>query len=145
MSSTTPENPTEDAESPTEPEGTKPESPTEGSKPAEPDQFPRAYVESLRKEAAEHRTRAADRDKLAERLQTQLVQQTGRLVDGAADLVPYDEAYLTDKDALSKALDGLLEARPYLAKPQRPSGDVGQGRGAEPAPFSLLDAMRGHL
>lgn len=109
----------------------------------EPTTFPRSYVESLRRESAEHRTRAADRDALAQRLQATLVAQTGRLVDGADDLVPFDEAYLTDSDALSAALDALLEARPYLAKPQRPSGDVGQGRGSAPAPFSLLDAMRG--
>lgn len=109
----------------------------------EPTTFPRSYVESLRRESAEHRTRAADRDALAQRLQATLVAQTGRLVDGADDLVPFDESHLTDSDALSAALDALLEARPYLAKPQRPSGDVGQGRGSAPAPFSLLDAMRG--
>lgn len=113
------------------------------TEPTEPDQFPRSYVESLRRESAEHRTRASDRDALAQRLQATLVAQTGRLVDGADDLVPFDEAHLTDPDALSAALDALLEARPYLAKPQRPSGDVGQGRGSTPAPFSLLDAMRG--
>jgi len=110
---------------------------------AEPDTFPRSYVESLRRESAEHRTRAADRDQLAQRLQATLVARTGRLVEGADDLVPFDEAHLTDPEALGKALDDLLEARPYLAKPQRPSGDVGQGKGAAPAPFSLLDALRG--
>ncbi len=137
-SNTTTESPSTDTE--TESEGAKAE--PEG-KPAEPDQFPRSYVESLRREAAEHRTRAADRDALAQRLQANLIAQTGRLVDGAADLVPYDEAHLTDPDALSAALSELLEARPYLARPQRPSGDVGQGKGSAPAPFSLLDAMRG--
>ena len=116
---------------------------TETTAPAEPDTFPRSYVESLRRESAEHRTRAADRDALAQRLQANLVAATGRLVDGADDLVPFDEAHLTDPDALSAALDALLEARPYLARPQRPSGDVGQGRGSAPAPFSLLDALRG--
>lgn len=126
----------------TESEGASETAKTEGAK-AEPDTFPRAYVESLRKEAAEHRVKAGDRDQLAQRLQATLIAQTGRLVDGAADLVPFDEALLTDPDALSKALSELLEARPYLAKPQRPAGDVGQGRGAAPAPFSLLDALRG--
>lgn len=122
----------------------EPTTETEGTEPTpEPDTFPRSYVESLRKEAAEHRTRAADRDQLAQRLQATLVARTGRLVEGADDLVPFDEAHLTDPEALSKALDDLLEARPYLAKPQRPSGDIGQGKGAAPAPFSLLDAMRG--
>lgn len=124
----------------TESEGAKAE--PEG-KPAEPDTFPRSYVESLRKEAAEHRVKAGDRDQLARRLQATLVAATGRLVDGAADLVPFDEVFLTDPDALSKALSELLEARPYLARPQRPSGDIGQGKGSAPAPFSLLDALRG--
>lgn len=117
--------------------------PTAETETAAPATFPRAYVESLRRESAEHRTKAADRDALAQRLQATLVAQTGRLVEGADDLVPFDEAHLTDPDALSAALDALLEARPYLAKPQRPSGDVGQGKGAAPAPFSLIDALRG--
>jgi len=100
---------------------TPPPEPETTTETAEPDQFPRKYVEGLRKEAAEHRTRAADRDAIAQRLQTTLIAQTGRLVEGAADLVPYDEALLTDPDALSAALSALLEARPYLAEaPERP-------------------------
>lgn len=118
------------------------ETKTTETKPGEPDTFPRSYVESLRREAAEHRTRAADRDALAERLHRSLVAADGRLV--ADDVLPYVPEHLDDPDVLSAAIGALIADRPYLAKPQRPSGDVGQGKAAAPAPFSLIDALRGH-
>ncbi len=45
----------------------------------EPETFPREYVERLRREAAEHRTRAQRADDLAGRLHTALVERSGRL------------------------------------------------------------------
>jgi len=104
--------------------------------------FPRAYVERLRAESAAHRTKAADRDALAERLATELVRATGRLAD-PSDL-PFDAALLHDDAALGAALDDLLKRKPHLAA-RRVAGDVAQGEqgAATPAPFSLLGALRG--
>lgn len=90
----------------------------------EPETFPRAYVEKLRQEAAEHRTKAKDRDALAQRLHTALVAATGRLAD-ATDLV-FDEAHLESEEALNAAVDDLLARKPHLAS-RRPTGDIGQG------------------
>lgn len=113
--------------------------------PADGDTFPREYVETLRKESAEHETNAEaakDRaDALAKRLHTELVRATGRL-ENAADL-PFDTDHLDDDDALSAAIDALLSDRPYFAK-RKVVGDAGQGaRGGNPEPFSLLDALKG--
>lgn len=90
----------------------------------EPETFPRAYVEKLRREAADHRGRAADRDALAERLHGSLVAATGRLAD-PSDL-PYDAEHLEDPEALTAAVDDLLARKPHLAS-RKVSGDVGQG------------------
>lgn len=93
----------------------------------EPDSFPRAYVENLRRESAGYRDRARDRDVLAERLHAALVAATGRLAD-PTDL-PFDDAHLADDgEALAAALDELLARKPHLAS-RRPSGDIGQGAG----------------
>lgn len=53
-----------------------------------PDTFPRDYVEKLRKEAADARVKAKDRDDLAHRLHATLVASAGRLAD-PSDL-PFD-------------------------------------------------------
>ncbi|HWL96046.1 MAG TPA: hypothetical protein VNP20_01820 [Nocardioidaceae bacterium] len=86
--------------------------------------FPRTYVEKLRRENAGYRERAADRDQLAERLHTVLVDATGRLAD-PTDL-RFDADHLRDADALTTAIDELLARKPHLAS-RRVSGDVGQG------------------
>ena len=88
------------------------------------DTFPRAYVERLREENKRYRQRANDRDDLAQRLHTALVEASGRLAD-PTDL-PYDDEHLTDPDTLTAALDQLLDNKPHLAA-RRPRGDVGQG------------------
>lgn len=94
----------------------------------EGDTFPRSYVEDLRKENADHRTKAKAAeeraDTLAERLHTALVAATNRL-ENPADL-PYDAEHLEDADKLNAALDALLADRPYFAK-RVVKGDAGQG------------------
>lgn len=111
------------------------------------DTFPRKYVEELRKESAEHRTKAkAAEDRanaLARKLHTALVSATNRL-ENPADL-PFDAKHLEDSGQLDAALDALLADRPYFAK-RVVKGDAGQGaRGGPVEPFSLLGRLKGHI
>lgn len=105
----------------------------------DPETFPREYVAKLRDESAKHRQRAADRDALAERLHTALVTATGRLAD-PTDLT-FDDAHLTDPDALTAAIDDLLNRKPHLAS-RRVVGDVGQGAGGSTAAVDLAGMLR---
>lgn len=102
--------------------------------------FPRAVVERLRRESAEHRTRARDRDDLAHRLHGALVTATGRLAD-PSDL-PFDEGHLTDPDALAEAVDELLTRKPHLAA-RVPRGDIAQGPQSGDEAVDLAGIMRG--
>lgn len=73
-------------------------------------------------------------------LHAALVRLDGRLSDPAA--LPYDEAHLTDDEALSAAVTALIERSPHLSA-TAVAGDVGQGdRGAPPEPFDLIATMR---
>ena len=73
-------------------------------------------------------------------LHTALIKLDGRLSDPAA--LPYDEAHLTDHEALSVAIGDLIERAPHLSA-TAVAGDVGQGdRGGNPAPFDLIATMR---
>ena len=103
------------------------------------DAFPRAYVDKLRKEAADARVKAKDRDDIAARLHTSLVAASGRLAD-PSDL-PFDEAHLSDPDALTAALDELLARKPHLAS-RRPVGDIGQGVSAVTSSVDLAGILR---
>ncbi|AIF41036.1 hypothetical protein HX89_08860 [Dermacoccus nishinomiyaensis] len=103
------------------------------------DTFPRAYVDKLRKEAADARVKAKDRDEIAARLHTSLVAASGRLAD-PSDL-PFDEAHLSDPDALTAALDELLARKPHLAS-RRPVGDIGQGVSAVTSSVDLAGILR---
>lgn len=105
----------------------------------EPETFPREYVEKLRAEAAEARVKVKDRDDLAARLHTALVAATGRLAD--PEDLPFDQAHLDDPEALTAAVDALLEAKPHLAS-RKPTGDIGQGATTSPEAFDLLAALR---
>jgi hypothetical protein len=106
----------------------------------EPDTFPREVVEKLRQENGKYRQRAQESDAFARRLHTELVRATNRLAD-PTDL-PFDEAHLDDPDALTAAVDQLLEQKPHLAT-RRPVGDIGQGnRGAASESFSLLGMLK---
>jgi hypothetical protein len=109
------------------------------------DTFPRSYVEELRKESADHRTKAKAAeeraDQLAKRLHAELVKASNRL-ENPADL-PYDAEHLDDADKLSAALDALLADRPYMAK-RVVKGDAGQGnRGGNKAAPSWGDLFNG--
>lgn len=106
----------------------------------EPDTFPREYVENLRKENADYRTRAKTADDLAKRLHTELVRATGKLAD-PTDL-PFDAAHLDDPDTLAAAVDALIEAKPHL-KARKVTGNVGQGESGGSAGVDLLSIMRG--
>jgi hypothetical protein len=67
----------------------------------------------------------------------------GRLAD-PSDL-DYDEAHLTDPDALNAAIDALLRAKPHMAsRIPVPGTNIGQGQQGSPvAPKpSLIDAIR---
>ncbi|MGA4691905.1 hypothetical protein ACPCXD_16735 [Rhodococcus sp. AB351] len=104
------------------------------------DTFPRAYVEELRRENANYRTRAQQADQLAQRLHTELVRQLGALQD-PSDL-PFDEAHLEDPEALRAAVDALLAQKPHL-RSRRVSGDIGQGATQSAGSVDLLGLLRG--
>ena len=105
----------------------------------QPETFPREYVEKLRDENAKYRQRAGLADDLAKRLHLELVKGTGRLAD-PTDL-PFDDAHLSDPDALTAAVEALLAAKPHLAS-RKPSGDIGQGATATADSFSLAGMLR---
>jgi len=106
---------------------------------AEPDTFPREYVQQLRDENAKYRQRAGRSDDLAKRLHTSLVAATGRLAD-PSDL-PFDEAHVDDEAALTAALDDLLARKPHLAN-RKPSGNVGQGATPDVGSVNLAGILR---
>ena len=64
---------------------------------------------------------------------------TGRLAD-PSDLA-FDDAHLTDPDALTAAIDDLLARKPHLAS-RRVVGDVGQGAGKGDTPVDLAGMLR---
>lgn len=102
--------------------------------------FPRKVVEDLRQENGKYRQRAQQSDQLARRLHTELVRSTARLAD-PTDL-DFDDTHLEDPEALTAAIDELLERKPHLAS-RRPTGDIGQGqRGGAAEPFSLLGLLK---
>ncbi|TFD22138.1 hypothetical protein [Cryobacterium sp. TMS1-13-1] len=101
--------------------------------------FPREYVVKLRDENAKYRQRAGQSDDLAKRLHLELVRAGGRLAD-ATDL-PFDDAHLTDPEAMTAAVDALLTAKPHLAN-RKPTGDIGQGASVIADTFSLSGLLR---
>lgn len=112
-----------------------------GTETAEPETFPRAYVERLRKEAATYRERARRADDLAAELFTARVAATGRLAD-PTDL-PFDEALLVDMPAMEAAIEQLIAAHPHYAA-RRPTGSVGQGAtGSDAGTVDLAAILRG--
>ncbi len=112
---------------------------TDSASADEPDTFPRAVVEELRRENARYRTRAGQADDMATRLHLELVRATNRLAD-PSDL-PFDENHLEDVSILDAAIDQLLARKPHLAS-RRPSGDIGQGATAEAASVDLAGILR---
>ena len=102
------------------------------------DQFPRSYVERLRRESAGYRERATKGDTYAQRLHTEMVRATGKLAD-PTDL-PFDAEHLDDPDVLAAAVDDLLARKPHLAS-RKPLGDIGQGPVSGGSPGIDLAAM----
>lgn len=122
---------------PDDPTPDTPEVPAEGAD--EPDTFPRAVVEELRRENAKYRTRAGQADDMSQRLHLELVRATGRLAD-PSDLA-FDEGHLEDVDILDSAIDQLLSRKPHLAS-RRPTGDIGQGATATADTVDLARILR---
>ncbi len=142
--------PQDDAQEPQEdveaPEGTEqPEGAQDGQETppddaeADPETFPKEYVQKLRDEAAASRVRARQADELSERLHVELVRATGRLAD-PTDLA-YVAGHLEDVDVLEAAIDDLLARRPHLAS-RRLTGDVGQGATGGEVSVDLAGLLR---
>lgn len=106
----------------------------------EPKTFDAEYVKQLRKEAAGYRDRAKRADEYGQRLHTALVKADGRLQD-PTDL-PYDAAHVDDADALTAAINALLEKKPHLAN-RRPVTPIPQGATSEDGSgFSFASRLR---
>lgn len=106
------------------------------------DTFPREYVEKLRKEAGDARTRAKRADDLAAALWSAQVAGLGQLAD-PTDLPMPEGADPLDPEAARTAVAELLAAKPHLAA-RVPRGFVGQGNTpTPPAGRSLGGLLRG--
>jgi hypothetical protein len=105
--------------------------------------FSKDYVEKLRKEAAEHRTRAQRADALHARVLDMAIREATRdlladpediYLSNAEPVEWEDEDGIPDPDKIRAVAEALVKDKPYLTKPKRPAGDVGQGaRPDEPA------------
>lgn len=127
-------------EAPAEPEATTDPQEAPEAVTDETETFDRPYVEKLRKEAADARVRAKDRDTLAAALWTANVAATGRLAD-PTDLAMPEDADPLDVEALTTALDALLSQKPHLAS-RRPRGNVGQGEAGSTTTTDLAGILR---
>lgn len=97
-------------------------------------------VEEDEAETANPAPEAVEPSEVHAALHAALVKLDGRLSDPNA--LPYDEAHLTDDEALSAAIGELIERSPHLSA-TAVAGDVGQGdRGGAPVPFDLIATMR---
>lgn len=106
------------------------------------DTFPREYVEKLRKEAGDARTRAKRADDLAAALWAAQVAATAQLAD-PTDLPMPEDVDPLDPEAARTAVAELLAVKPHLAA-RVPRGFVGQGQTpTPPAPRSLGGLLRG--
>jgi len=106
--------------------------------------FPLTYVQELRQEAAEHRTRAARADTYRDALRAAVLDaaSAGALREPLPWSDDYDnpETGLPDAERIAAAVEELAAAKPWLAKP---SGDVGQGfRGEESDTVNLAEVLR---
>ncbi|KRF19403.1 hypothetical protein ASG90_20535 [Nocardioides sp. Soil797] len=111
----------------------------------DPETFPREYVEELRAEAAEHRTKAKRAEDAETRLRELAIAQAvqGILTD-PTDL-GWSEEYgdaegWPDPEKIKAAAEGLIDRKPHLA---RPTGDIGQGRHSEPGDTVSLVGLLG--
>ena len=110
------------------------------------DTFDRAYVEDLRKEAAEARVKANQSDELRLKLMDAAKQlATAGVIRDPADLPDNSEFWgedgLPDHEKIREAAEVLVTTKPWLAKAR---GSVGQGARAEPpAEVTLGGILRG--
>lgn len=130
---------TEETEEVTE-EVTEEETPGEEKQ----DTFDRPYVEKLRKEAADARVKAKGAEALAEALWEARVSSTGRLAD-PTDLPMPEGVDPMDEEAVTAAIDALLEKKPHLES-RVPRGKIGQGEGTggSGGDVDLAGIMRAH-
>lgn len=135
-----PQEPQEEPQEPVEPDA--PGGPVEDAQEPqeEPETFPRAYVEKLRKENAGHRDKAKRADSLAAALWEARVSATGKLADPTDLPLPEDVDPL-DVDAVTAAVDALLARKPHLGS-RTPRGNIGQGPSATPDSVSLAGILR---
>lgn len=124
--------------------------PSEGpTAPEEPDSFPRDYVEQLRREAAEHRTKAKRADELELMLLETLIARAGSGVlhdpedvwEGKEVDDFLDEDGMPSLEKVRTAVEELVERKPHLAV-QKPRGDIDQGAREQPTSPNLLDLIR---
>lgn len=108
-----------------------------------PDTFPRAYVEELRREAAEHRTRAAVADTFRDALRAAVLEKASTGV--LAEPIEWDDEFdgedgLPDAEKIKAAAEALALEKPWLS---RPHGDAGQGfRGEDCGTVDLAGLLR---
>ena len=116
---------------------------------SEPEEtFYRPYVERLRRESAEYRTRAKRADELESRLRVAVVREgTAGILEDPGDLLRHREAdELLDDDGypdvekVRAAAHELAAGKPHLAR-RRPEGDVDQGARVEQTPEVSLTQM----
>lgn len=123
----------------TEVEETPEETPEE-----EPETFDRPYVERLRTEAADRRAEAREAREaltpLRDALWAAQVAATGRLAD-PSDLALPDDGDPLDQEAITAAVDDLIERKPHLAS-RRPRGEVGQGENGAGSSVDLAGMLR---
>ena len=115
----------------------------------EPDTFSKEYVQQLRAEAAEARTKAKRVETLEARLlEANIIQvATGVLADPwdlllhapRAELV--DDGGLPDADKIKDAAQALVQRKPHLAD-RRPVGAVDQGARRETETVDLAGMLR---
>ena len=112
--------------------------------------FPRTYVEQLRRESAEHRTRAKRADELESRLLATIIREaTSEILEDPEDLWRghetadfLDDDGYPDESKVRTAAEDLARSKPHLAK-RRAAGDVDQGARSEPPePVSLAGILR---
>lgn len=136
-------NPTEDQEKPPggPPEAQEDQEGAEGS-----ETFSRAYVEKLRTENAEHRTKAKRADELASRLLAATVQDATRgILADPTDLALSDDLYgedgFPDPEKITEAARALVERKPHLGD-RRPTTGVEQGPRSEAPGVDLAGMLR---
>lgn len=112
--------------------------------------FDKDYVEKLRKEAAEARTKAKRADELAARLlEATIASATSGILADASDLRAnvsdedlLDDDGLPDPEKIKTAASELAQRKPHLAD-RRPAGNVDQGARPQPESVDLAGMIRG--